>query len=356
MYKSIIFFSILAIPVAYAESFKPYIESDIFLQSQPIDLKGAKNQWKQGDYQGGDYQYGNILLESGLEKNNLRLGGFYRQEYQADFNRDTSDYYYGSQHNQLESNRNYQIDLKLNTYQAKGLHLQKKFKNNDKLQWSLGGSIFQAGGLQSGSLNGTTLTDNTGKDQTYNAHIDYYYDQDQLLDRLNVNSPKGLGYTLDTKVLWQPTEKISASLQVQELLGKISWKNVPFTNANLSSEDGNKVIGDDGFIKIKPAVSGMEGYKAHYTQLLKPKINAAVTFKNNQGQGIALKTKIIPNNTFVGISAEIPKKSGKLSATFWSENIVQVEYVGKKTSLGVGLDNLNPKKANGMWLTFGWHP
>jgi hypothetical protein len=356
MYKYIILCFTFIASVVYADSFKPYVESDVFLQSQPIDLNGAKNQWKQGNYTSGKYQYGNVLLESGIEKNNLKLGVFYKQEYQADFNRDTSDYYYGSQHNQLESNRNYQIDLQLNTYKAKGLRLQKTFKNNDKFQWSIGGSILKTSGLQSGFLTGTTLTNSSGKNQTYKAHVDYYYDQDQLLDRPHVNSPNGVGYALDTKVLWQPTARISASVQVQDLIGKVRWKNVPFTNANLSSEDGNKVIGDDGFIKIKPAVSGVEGYKTAYIQSLKPKINAALTFRNTHGQGIALKTKVVPNNTFVGIGAEIPKKSGKLSATFWSENIVQVEYVGKKNSLGVGLDNLNPKKANGMWLTFGWHP
>ena len=355
MYKFVILGLTFSLSSIYADTFKPYIESDIFLQSQPIDLVGTTDQWKQGSYTGGKYQYGNILLESGVEKNNLKIAGFYRREYQASFNPDTADYYYGSQHNQLDSNRQYNIDLKLTSYAAKGLKVEKQLKFNQNIDWSVGASIFQASNLQQGSLVGKTVTNDSGKDQTYNAHLNYYYDQDQLLDRPSVNSPSGLGYSLNTKLNWQPNQKIMAAMQVNDLASQIYWKNVPYTNADLSSADGNKIIGDDGFVKIKPAVSGFEGYKTSFKQTVKPKINAVVKFSNNQDQAIFLKAKHLPNNNFYGIGAEIPRGTGKLSTTLWTEKVVQVEYVGKKTSVGVGLDHLNPNKINAIWLTLGWH-
>lgn len=105
-------------------------------------------------------------------------------------------------------------------------------------------------------------------------------------------------------------------MQVNDLASQIYWKNVPYTNADLSSADGNKIIGDDGFVKIKPAVSGFEGYKTSFKQTVKPKINAVVKFSNNQDQAIFLKAKHLPNNNFYGyFGAEIPRGTGKLSTT-----------------------------------------
>lgn len=342
--------SLISLAVVGAEKIRPYVNSEIFLQSEPITLGGAFDDWKSGEYQGGELQYGSIWLESGVKRGDLSLGLLHRQEYIAKFSSDTADYYYDSQQHQLDAGRNYKIDLETQSFKAKGLRLQKQFDINERIQISVGGSLLNARGLQNGTLSGFSTAESSGKDQNYQANLDYYYDQDRLLDRPNVNEPSGKGYALDAKIRWQPTKEWDFDIVLKDVVGEISWDDAPYTKAILNSGN-NKVVGSDGYTKITPQLKGVEGYQSSFKQKLKPKADTVIKYDADlDGYSTYVAIKHIPNKTLWGVGKETPLLNGKVSLSIWPQDkLMYLGYSRKKANVFIGLDDVDLSKVNTVW-------
>lgn len=338
--------------MAVSGELKPYFQTEAFLMSSPISLEGVDSQWRKGSYRGGDYQYGSLWSEAGVKKGNLSISGIYRQEYQLKFSPDTADYYYGVQHHKLDPNRTYQVNLEISDYKAKGLRAAKTFQPVGNLSFSLGGSVLQASGLQAGQLTGSSVSSADGKDHNYSASVNYQYDQDHLFDRPNVQAPQGLGYALDANLHWQATPKLEVDLAARDLLGEIQWSNVPFTDAQLTSNV--KTVGADGFTKIKASLSGKNGYKDTFKQVLKPKLDAKVKYQiDNQGRVAMLAIKHVPYQTLVGVGGEMPVAHGLLNTVVWPESkLITLEYSHKHAAIAIGLDNVTVASSHAFWLGF----
>lgn len=334
---------------------KPYFHSDMFLQSEPISIDGALHEWRKGKYRGGESQYGSVWLETGVKKGDTALSALHRQEYQATFSPDAADYYYGTQHHQLDPNRSYRLELETHSFKAQGVRVQQTFQPSKKLTLSVGGSILQASSLQDGRLSGQAITDASGKDQTYEASVRYQYDQDRLLDRPDVIAPKGIGYALDASLQWQATDKLAVGIAARDIVGEINWDDTPYTDAKLTST--TKTVGDDGFIKIQPGVQGKEAYLDSFRQTLRPKLDASAKYRIGEtGETALLALKHVPEQTLWGVGGETPALKGTIAATLWPEGkLLQVGYTRKHVELSVGLDNINPADANTVWLELGIH-
>ena len=289
-------------------------------------------------------------MESGVKKGDTSIGLLYRQEYRTEFTKDTADYYYDSQQHQLEPNRKYQLNLETHSFNAKGMRLQQKFTPVENLEINLGGSVLQSYALQDGKLIGNSTANANGKDQNYTGNIEYYYDQDRLFDRPDVNAPRGKGYSVDANVNWEISDHWEADVIIRDLLGELYWDKAPYTNAKIDSDV--KVVGADGYTKVKSKLAGKEGYKNDFRQKLQPKVDAVLKYNSNNSATF-LAIKHIPEKTLWGIGKELPMMKGTVTASFWPEDkLLKVGYARKHLNLFVGSDNINPVKANTVWAGF----
>lgn len=345
--------SLLLVTNASAGGRDYFFASETFLQSEPITVKGALNDWREGDYRGGEKQFASVWLETGVKQGDRAVSGLYRQEFQARFSPDTADYYYGTQHHQLDPERTYQLGLETFGFKAQGLRVQQAFHPADQLKLVVGGSLFHASSLQSGTLQGQAVTNGNGKDHDYQADIDYTYDQDRLLDRPDVDAPHGIGYALDANLHWKPGDRLEADLVLRDLLGEISWNNVPYTHATLTSDI--KTVDSDGFTKIKAGLNGNEGYRDSLRKTLQPKADASIQYHLEGGKKTALLAlKHVPGQTLWGMGGGMPALRGHLNTTVWPDaKMLVIEYEHKGIHVTAGIDNLNPVDANTVWLGLG---
>jgi hypothetical protein len=349
--------TLMAVGSVDAQELKPFARMDAFLLSDPVSFGGIQNDWRGSDYKGGENQYAATWSEVGVRRGSVSVSGLYREEYANQFSKDTADYYYGDKNRQLVPNRIYQIDLATSHFQAKGLRLAKIVEPSDKLTLEVGVSALQAFGLQAGHINGQVTAAASGKDQVYNARINYFYDEDKLNNlspRQGVIPPSGLGYAVDASLHWHITNTVDVTASARDLMGEIQWNNAPFTDAEV--QPVKITTGSDGYIDYDGGLKGSEGYKSQYTQHLKPKLDAQVRYRLNQAAAASLSLKHIPEKTIWGIGGEIPLSNGTLTATAWSDSkLLTLGYSHKHIDLSVGMDNPKLAAARVFWLGVGVH-
>ena len=336
-----------------AYEIKPIIQSEAFLQSEPVTLQGAQREWKNVDYQSSEHQYGSLRVESGIKINNTSLSWVNRQEQQNHFNTDTSDYYYNSQNNQLNSDRVYHLMFETLSFKTEGLNIKQTFQPSSKLKLTIGSSFLEASDLQMGSIKGSVRTRSSGKRQNYNVKIDYYYDDDKLLDRPNVIAPSGEGQAWNAGLAYQPTQNIDIAIAAMDLAGKITWHNVPHTKAKLKSKI--KVTNDNGFTNILSHIYGRESYQDSLVQPLQAKVDMQARYRLNQShQSVLLLAKHVPKQTFWGIGGEMPALKGTINASIWNnQGMLKVGYTHKHANVSLGMDNWNPAHSHAVWLEMG---
>lgn len=347
-------FLVLANRGVLAADISPYFQADAFFFSEPIGLDGVVNRQKAIGYQGGR-QYASIYTESGVRSGHFSISRLYREEYQGRLSDDAADYYQGMQVHQLDPGRQYDVLLEVSHFKAKGMRIAADFKPAENLSVSLGVSALQASQLQHGQLQGNVTANNTGNDHDYQATLKYFYDEDHLLARPDVVAPAGEGYSLDLGVNWKPTANLEISANVRDLDGEIDWRNAPFTDATVTSNV--KVIGSDGFVLIKPGLSGKEVYQESFRQKLKPKTDARLKYTDKDTQhSLVLAAKQIPGKTLWGVGAGLPMRGGVANVIAWPEaGVVAVEYRHHKHfSLQLAADSLDKRDLHTFWLGMGW--
>lgn len=340
---------VLPLVHACAGNSNTYLQGDVMLHSEPITIRGALDSWRTGHYRGGDNQYGEQWLEAGIHRGRFSASIIQRQEHQTHFNRDTADYYYGTQQHQLDPNRHYGLELESRAFDAVGLHVKRDFQA-PHLAWQVGVSVLQASHLQNGKLTGQAIVTDDGKDQQYQTHLQYYYYQDRVLDRPDTIAPQGIGYALDAGMQWQASPQIQMSVKARDILGELYWRNVPYTDANLTS--AVKTLDSNGYVLIKPALSGTESYRHQLRTRLSPKLDANLRYQSAaKGQATVLAIKHIPEQTWWGLGREWPVHQGYFHTTFWPETrLLSFNYRQPRWSIGMAMDNPNPLQASTVWL------
>ncbi len=337
--------------VVYAEEFKPYLQSQTVLQVGPATLNSRLIADRPSEV-----MYGSTQSEIGVEKGNIRIGGLYRQEYQLIPNADTADYFYATEKShKLTPGRTYQISLEKTVFEAKGLHVTRSFQPTNQLNVAVGASALQAFGLQKGTLSGKAVASKKGKTHSYNVKLDYQYSADELLDRPDVQSPDGLGYSVDAQLHWQPNTKLNVEVYAQDLLGAIHWSDVPYTTGQLTSNV--KSVDEDGFVTYNPHLTGREGYKSSMRQSLQPKVDVQAHYRLNQrGNAVILSAKHLPEADYWGVGGKWLLKKGTLQASIWPQTkMLNMGFSNKRVDVNIGTDGLKVSDMHALWVSVGLH-
>lgn len=324
---------------------------DSFFLSEPTAISAARKQWNGQYHPNGDKQIGSLRVESGVKKGDWSIGLLYKQEYQVHFDSDTADLYYSIENNtDLTTNRRYKIDLESYAYRGFGARLSKHFKPTKNLDLLVGGSVFSASHMQEGNLSGSALA-NADDEYEFEFDVDYNYSEDILFKRKNNDKPDGLGLSLDLDLNWRPSKRLQLNANINDLAGAIFWRNVTYTQATANSD--TVTVDDQGFTKVNPVLSGVEGYHSSYTQRLRPSANINIDYGlNNPIYSASFKSKHYKDVNLFAIGGRRNLGDSKLALHYWPQiRTLETAYASKRFELTLGLDDLNLSNSRAFWLS-----
>lgn len=250
-----------------------YSNTQTLLANDAYSLKGLFNDFN-GDFYNRDSDYfavGDIRHDTGIYLKDIGYIGYtYRQEAVIKASSDAILLIHQTNHDlNLTRGKNYGLNLDIEGFETHGITFSRTLPTyrNNGLEVSLGvaGELLYGTKTQHGNINGQgqVLSE---KDYDLTLQSNYFYTENHLYD-LDVNSPTAYGYTTHIALLAK-YDKYSLSIIVNDIYGKLYWKNLPFSDVNLAS--GNKNYNDEGYVEYSPIVSGLELSK-DFTQTLMPK-------------------------------------------------------------------------------------
>jgi len=178
----------------------------------------------------------------------------------------------------LTPNKTYELDLTLEGFEVHGITFANTIplfqKNGWDIRLGFAAELLYGTEAQHGSVNGEARA-SSEKDYNFSMHSLYLYTDNYLYD-LDVNRVKSYGYTTHLS-LYARYNQFSFSIIANDLYGKLYWKNLPYSDVNLASE--NKSYDENGYVQYAPVISGVER-TTNFTQTLMSKwrIQGAYTF------------------------------------------------------------------------------
>ncbi len=249
---------LVSISTAQARDYKPYVTVQSIAYSSPIAIKAIGDGWKQPFY-GGDNALTFNKLETGVYWQDWQLGYLERCDYLLEFSPQTVEFIYLTKNKRpLEIGKEYELYIKALHNCSNGLKLGRKKQLTSTLSANLAISYLHNKALTDGSISGTASV-TAEEDYDFQFDADYLYARDPLFDRHLGKEPTGNGYSLDVGLDWQPTEKLSAQLDIIDLTSRMYWDDAPYTTATATSE--TKTYDEDGYLHYDPAITGFESYK-----------------------------------------------------------------------------------------------
>lgn len=254
-----------------------------------ISLKELLQEWER-DYSPKNKTNIAILnsrLEIGINLDDFYLGYTFRYDSFIKTDKSTTDLLELLKTKQeLPLDELYKVDIEIYAIQAQSFIISKEIKwiNNryKNLNLYLGISILQSSIGQSGRVQADADIISK-KDYDFIGDSSYYYTENHLYS-LDINKPKGYGYSLNFALSYK-NDKHSFLLLGEDIASKIAWKDMPYSQISITSD--TKKYDENGYVYYNPTITGYEQYR-DYTQNLKAKYY--FEYKYNYSQKI--KTKI----------------------------------------------------------------
>lgn len=265
-----------------------YASAEVFEGNDQIAMAQYGNDWR-GDYSPRSGQNLGLLAargDVGAQWNGYRLGALYRAEALVQANRDTSDLVRQySSNSGYDAGRSYQIGYQINGFEADGVRLSKSFQQNLNLNWQVswgaGASLLRGKQVKVETASGQVTTLNA---KDFNANV-AQTSTDSTLDTSGTgkfNSPYGVrpsvsgqGYALDLGVVLLRQDGLRLEAAVNDLAGRMAWKNLPEYAANYAS--AIKYYDANGYVRFNPTATAQSSYR-DLTQTLDPKVWLAVGY------------------------------------------------------------------------------
>jgi len=338
-------------PLSHAENaFYFQAESDAYSEIAPIkqlldDLNGPR-------FSRGDLAFTHNKFEVGERDGNWEVSAFYRYDYFLEFSNDTAEVAYADKNDkELDKQRNYHLYIEPNHLRAKGLGLGYYFSLPGKAKLKLRANYLRAEELTDGMLSGQlrTLEDKVEADLV----LDYNYSRDALLKREEENV-RGNGLSLDLDLSWPFAERWTLDVRARDLVSEISWRDVTYTRATAISDTVS--YDDQGFIDVKPTVSGIESYRDH-SQTLPRRIAAMLSHQWRGSVQLTAGLRSVDKYLFPQLHA-----SWVSSGTHWQLGVdieqqalmLGVNYQGLKLDLKSDAIKPSDAKAFGLSLSYTW--
>ena len=250
-----------------------YINTQTLITNDAFSFNALLDDFN-GDFNSKDSDYlavGDIRYDVGTHVEGWGYMGFvYRQEAVINSSPDTMLLInQASNKLDLTIGEKYDLYLEIEGFEVLGVTFANSFPLYEKDGWDirLGIAAELLYGIQ--TQDGYVQGDGTAlskKDYDFTMYSNYLYTENYLYD-LDVDSVTSYGYTTHMS-LYVGYEAFSLSLIVNDIIGKLYWDNLPYSDVNLASD--NKNYDEDGYVEYDPIISGMEG-TTKFTQTLMKK-------------------------------------------------------------------------------------
>jgi len=333
---------------ASADGWRPYLRTEAMAYSEPVPIEPALDDWEGRYASGGEHQWAHLWVEAGARNDRWSLGALYRRELDLRFSEDTAElYYYIRNDLDLPTERQYRLALTGYHFELAGARVSRHFQLRPGLSATVGASLFTAWGLQYGRLEGTAVA-RSEREYAYQGEVDYQYERDRLFDR-DSDKPTGFGASLDLAVHWREPGVFAVDLAVIDALGMIRWRDVPYTEATVNSEQVG--VDDDGFVKVEPVLTGYEGYRSRFDQRLKTRTQLSAAAAVADGVWADAELMCRPHQCLYGIGGSV----AGVRLLYWP----QFDGVGLRVRWGrlvvdFSADALKLNQAHAMFLSIGY--
>lgn len=218
--------------------------------------------------------------DAGVIYRGWRLAGFYRGELFMRANKDTVEIFRMLNLKQeLPVGRQFDIDLSAKGFSARGIELSKGINLNIIIKGITAGitaRYLKGEMIQEGTLTGNA-TPATPKTYDFDFYLDYIYDRNFIYKRKDTIPGYGDGYSFDFGIKYIYKE-FSGEVLFRDILGRINWKEVPYTTADATS--ATKYYDKDGYMAFRPTIRGYESYK-DFIQKIPLKTDISLTYKKD---------------------------------------------------------------------------
>lgn len=263
------------------QGMRAYADGHYFVGSDYIAVKEFSDNWNGAYTPGGGANLAmlNARAEAGVSYDSWRLAALYRKEILIESSRDTTDMvYYNKQHLSVPAGQSFEVDLRVEGFEADGARLDKGFilsqANDMAISAGAGISLLRGRSVRIGRADGAASTTITG--YTYNATVEDSNSK-ATYPFIRDATPIGHGYALDVgaKVIWGGGSHLE--LAANDLIGEMRWENMPHTIETANS--ATLARDASGYIYYNPTVTGMNDLnRRSITQKLNPKLHAQFTY------------------------------------------------------------------------------
>lgn len=207
--------------------------------------------------------------DAGAAYRGWRLAGFHRGEFLIKANRDTVDFLRMiNLKEDLPTGRAFEVSLSADGFSAKGVEVSKGITLFKGLSAGFTARYLSGEMVQAGSISGG-VTATSPKTYDFSFLIDYDYDSNLVYPR-EATPGTGNGYSFDVGLRYSAGEVFSAGVLFRDILGRIYWKNVPYTTATAVSKVTS--LDSSGYQQYRPTIQGFEGYR-DFTQKIPLKVD-----------------------------------------------------------------------------------
>lgn len=283
---------------------------------------------------GRNLAVGFARLEASQSWGAWNLGTFKRVDALGEGSRDTVRVYYafGQPDTLLAQNGTYNLDYRFKGYAADGVRLGwATSASNDSLRFGVALNLLKAGMLRVERVSGTAVSSAgvatvRGRRELLYSGLDYTpqarADLNDFSPSMQQNTEKGWGHALDLGMEWLPRNDLRVNLAVNDLFGRLSWKNVPeltqdFNDASWPLEFNAPAA--------QAKITGTNRYR-DYSLHLKPKAAASVAWS---GSGWGLGASIAATRGLL-----LPEASANWGTP--ENGLVQLSYEPRFKSVGAG--------------------
>jgi hypothetical protein len=320
----------------------PYLVIDSFSLSESVPISDAMGDWE-STVREGDKAFTYNWAEAGATYKAFGLGYLTRYDYALKYSPETAEFYHLVKNKKsLPLDRQYELELAAKHTYSKGLRLSYYFQFNEQLEVTIGGSYLKGVRLTDGALRGiaTAVAEN---DYDFNANVDYYYSEDVLFDR-KVDTPDGVGYSIDSLINWRIRRDLNMRLAVIDLIGRMYWSNAPNTTATATS--ATKEYDEDGYVIYKPTLSGYETNR-DFTQTLDPRINLQLNYSLDSRTDLVGQVSKFHPRAFYQIGGEYAFNAGNRGQFLYmfETDAFSLGYIGKYFQVSLMSDAFNINKA-----------
>ncbi len=279
---------------------------------------------------------------------------FQRYEWFLNYSRDTLPFYGTTENGTfIEQNRTYNLQLNAVKLDAQGLRFAYLYPIS-QFRFYAAASYYQANSFLDGTIKGNVSKNDTciNERDCYFGKLDlsYFYTEDVLLGR-NTSKPNSLyGFGVDAGADWSINERLSISLLIQDAYSKIVWENAPYTKATATTATS---IVTDGYVKLNPAISGVEKNKT-YTQHLPTKTTLQASYIYNLSHQLSATTFYAYGASITHLSYQYHQENSLYGFKLYPlESAIGINYSNQYIDFGVSSNPFELNKSELYAFHFG---